>query len=213
MANHNTDGRLGCKLGAAFDGKPASVRVPTDADENGRCPMKYTLNEAHVITDGENTFIAPNAALIGRVRLEKNASVWWNAVLRGDNEWITVGKNSNVQDGCVLHTDAGFPLTIGHNVSVGHMAVLHGCRIGDNSLIGIGSIVLNGATVGSHCLIGAGTLIPEGKTIPDNSVVFGTPGRVVRQTTAKDRAYMADPAKHYVQRISEYNRGLKVDES
>ena len=175
--------------------------------------MKYALDEAHVVTDGEDHFIAPSAVLIGRVRLEKNASVWWNAVLRGDNEWITVGENSNVQDGCVLHTDPGFPLTIGRSVSVGHMAVLHGCQIGDGSLIGIGSIILNGATVGANCLIGAGALVPEGKTIPDNSLVLGRPGRVVRQTTARDRAYMADPNKRYVRRIDEYKRGLKADES
>ncbi len=175
--------------------------------------MKYALGDARVTTDGEDYYIAPSAILIGQVRLAKNASIWWNAVLRGDNEWITVGENSNVQDGCVLHTDPGFPLTIGRNVSVGHMVALHGCRIGDGSLVGIGSIVLNGATVGSHCLIGAGTLIPEGKAIPDNSLVLGTPGRVVRQTTAEDRAYMADPTERYVRRIGEYKRGLKVDET
>ena len=175
--------------------------------------MKYALDEAHVVTDGEDHYIAPSAMLIGRVRLEKNASVWWNAVLRGDNEWITVGENSNVQDGCVLHTDPGFPLVIGRNVSVGHKVALHGCKIGDDSLIGIGSIVLNGATVGANCLVGAGTLIPEGKAIPDNSVVLGTPGRVVRQMTDEDRAYVADPTERYVRRIGEYKRGLKSDES
>ena len=175
--------------------------------------MKYALDEAHVVTDGDDYYIAPSAVLIGKVRLEKNASVWWNAVLRGDNEWITVGENSNVQDGCVLHTDPGFPLTIGRNVSIGHMVALHGCRIGDNTLIGIGTIVLNGATVGSDCLIGAGTLIPESKTVPDNSVVLGIPGRVVRQTTNEDRAYIADPTKRYVRRIAEYKRGLKADEN
>ena len=175
--------------------------------------MKYALDEAHVVTDGEDHFIAPSAVLIGRVRLAKNTSIWWNAVLRGDNEWITVGENSNVQDGCVLHTDPGFPLTIGRNVSVGHMAVVHGCQIGDDSLIGIGAIVLNGATVGANCLVGAGTLIPEGKAIPDNSVVLGTPGRVVRQTTIRDRTYMAEPMKRYVRRIGEYKSGLKADES
>ena len=175
--------------------------------------MKYALGEAHVVTDGEDHYIAPSAVLIGRVRLEKNASVWWNAVLRGDNELITVGQNSNVQDGCVLHTDPGFPLVIGRNVSIGHMVALHGCRIGDDTLIGIGSIILNGATVGANCLIGAGTLIPEGKTIPDDSVVIGAPGRVVRQVTAEDLDYMADPTKGYVRRIGEYKRGLKADES
>jgi carbonic anhydrase/acetyltransferase-like protein (isoleucine patch superfamily) len=125
-------------------------------------------------------WIAPSADIIGRVRLLQDASIWFGAVLRGDNEWITVGQGSNVQDGCVLHTDMGAPLTIGSNCTIGHKAILHGCEIGDNSLVGMGAIVLNHAKIGRNCLIGAGALIPEGKVIPDNSLVVGQPGKVIR---------------------------------
>ncbi|NJO56775.1 MAG: gamma carbonic anhydrase family protein, partial [Rhodospirillales bacterium] len=121
--------------------------------------MHYSLDGIQVETDGEDYWIAPTAAVIGKVKLEKNASVWWGAVLRGDNELITVGRNSNVQDGSVLHTDPGFPLTIGANVTVGHMVMLHGCSIGEGSLIGIGSVILNGTRIGRNCLIGAKTLL------------------------------------------------------
>ncbi len=125
-------------------------------------------------------WIAPDATLIGNVIVEEDASIWWKAVLRGDNEPIRVGRGSNVQDGCVMHTDPGFPLTIGAHCTIGHMAMLHGCMIGDNSLIGMGATLLNGATIGRNCLIGANALIPEGKEIPDNSLVMGMPGKVVR---------------------------------
>ena len=173
--------------------------------------MRFALGDARVTTEGDDFYIAPTAVVIGGVNLGRNASVWWNAVLRGDNEAITVGENSNVQDGCVLHTDPGFPLTIGNNVSVGHMVALHGCEIGDETLIGIGSVILNGARIGRNCLIGARTLIPEGKVIPDSSVVFGSPGRVVRRTTAKDRAYATDPAARYAARIRIYRNDLSRD--
>lgn len=129
--------------------------------------------------DGEY-WITPSADVMGRVRMMPDASVWFGAVLRGDNEWITVGQGSNVQDGCVLHTDPGAPLTIGTNCTIGHKAILHGCEIGDNSLIGMGAIVLNHAKIGRNCLIGAGALIPEGKVIPDNSLVVGQPGKIIR---------------------------------
>jgi carbonic anhydrase/acetyltransferase-like protein (isoleucine patch superfamily) len=125
-------------------------------------------------------WIAPSADVIGRVRLLPGASVWFGAVLRGDNEWITVGEHSNVQDGCVLHTDIGAPLTIGAYCTIGHKAILHGCTMGDNSLVGMGAIILNHVKIGRNCLIGAGALIPEGKEIPDNSLVVGQPGKVVR---------------------------------
>ena len=174
--------------------------------------MKYALGEHRVVTDGDDFYIAPTAVLIGKVSLGRNASIWWNAVLRGDNEPITVGENSNVQDGCVLHTDPGFPLQIGRNVSVGHLVVLHGCIIGDDTLIGIGSIVLNGARIGRDCLIGAGSLITEGKAIPDGSVVMGSPGRVVRQVTGKDREIMTGPARRYVERMARYRRELRPEE-
>ncbi|HEX6866014.1 MAG TPA: gamma carbonic anhydrase family protein, partial [Caulobacteraceae bacterium] len=121
-------------------------------------------------------WIAPTAAVMGNVILKTNASVWWGATIRGDNDPITIGENSNIQDGSVLHTDTGVPLTIGANVTVGHLVMLHGCTIGDNSLIGIGSIILNGAKIGKNCLIGANVLITEGKEIPDNSLVMGAPG-------------------------------------
>ena len=143
--------------------------------------MEYALGEARMTTVGDAFWIAPTAVVIGKVRLENNASVWWGAVLRGDNEPITVGEGSNIQDGCVLHTDPGYPLTIGKDVTVGHLAMLHGCVIGDNSLIGIGAVILNGARIGANCLIGAKALIPEGKEIPDNSLVMGAPGQVKRE--------------------------------
>ena len=143
-------------------------------------------------------WIAPNATVVGNVVLKKNASVWFGAVLRGDTEPITIGENSNVQDNSVLHTDIGQPLTIGDNVTVGHMVMLHGCTIGDGSLIGIGSIILNGARIGRNCIIGANSLITEGKEIPDNSMVMGSPGKVVRDLTPDQAAGLAAGAMHYV---------------
>ena len=160
--------------------------------------MKFALGDARVTTEDEECWIAPTAVLIGHVVLKRNASVWWHTVIRGDNEPITVGENSNVQDGSVLHTDPGFPLTIGRDVTVGHMVMLHGCTIGDGSLIGIGSIVLNGAIIGENCLIAANTLIPEGEEIPARSVVMGSPGRVVREVTERDLAFITGPAARYV---------------
>ena len=148
--------------------------------------MMFSLGDRRVVTPGDDYWIAPNAIVIGAVVLERNASIWWSCVVRADNDTITIGENANVQDGCVLHADPGFPLTIGRNVSVGHMVMLHGCTIAPDTLIGIGSVILNGARVGSNCLIGANTLIPEGKTIPDNSVVMGSPGRVMRAVTEMD---------------------------
>jgi carbonic anhydrase/acetyltransferase-like protein (isoleucine patch superfamily) len=174
--------------------------------------MRYALGESRVSTDGDAFWIAPSAIVIGHVRLESNASVWWQAVLRGDNELITVGENSNVQDGCVLHTDPGYPLTIGRNVTVGHLAMLHGCTIGDNSLIGIGAVVLNGAVIGRNCLIGAKALVPEGKTIPDNSLVMGAPGKVVRELEERHVARLRKGAEHYVANWQRYRRELQADD-
>ena len=139
----------------------------------------YRLDGQAPALDAE-CWIAPDAVLIGKVRVEAGASVWFGAVLRGDNETILVGARTNIQDLSVLHTDPGFPLTIGQGCTVGHRAILHGCTIGENTLVGMGAIVLNGAVVGRNCLIGAGALIAEGKTIPDNSLVLGMPGKVVR---------------------------------
>jgi carbonic anhydrase/acetyltransferase-like protein (isoleucine patch superfamily) len=131
--------------------------------------------------------VAPNATLVGKVKLEEGANVWFNAVLRGDNELILIGKNSNVQDGTVMHTDMGYPLTLGTGVTIGHNAMLHGCTVGDYSLIGINAVILNGAKIGKHCIIGANSLIGEGKEIPDGSLVMGSPGKVVRELTERRR--------------------------
>ena len=171
--------------------------------------MRYALDGVRLETDGDDWWIAPSAVVIGKVKLEKNASVWWNAVVRGDNELITVGENSNVQDGCVLHTDPGFPLTIGKDVTIGHLVMLHGCTIGDNTLIGIGSIILNGAKIGKNCLVGANTLITEGKEIPDNSMVMGAPGKVVREVNEQQIQMIAFGAHHYVENWQRYAKGLK----
>ena len=160
---------------------------------------------------GENEYwIAPSASVIGRVILKKNASVWFGATLRGDNDPIVIGENSNVQDGSVLHTDAGSPLTIGSNVTVGHMVMLHGCTIGDNSLVGIGSIILNGAKIGRNCLIGANCLITEGKEIPDNSLVMGAPGKVIREISEEQGQMLAGGALHYVHNWKRYKAGLRA---
>jgi carbonic anhydrase/acetyltransferase-like protein (isoleucine patch superfamily) len=174
--------------------------------------MRYALGETRLSTTGDAFWIAPTAVVIGKVKLEKNASVWWNAVLRGDNEPITVGEGSNVQDGCVLHTDPGCPLTIGKGVTVGHMAMLHGCTIGDASLIAIGAVILNGVRIGRNCLIGARALIPEGKSIPDNSVVFGAPGKVVRQVTPEHIQMMRESSEYYVTNWQRYRRDLGPDD-
>jgi carbonic anhydrase/acetyltransferase-like protein (isoleucine patch superfamily) len=157
--------------------------------------------------DGEY-WIAPTATVVGHVILKKNASVWFGAVLRGDNDPIIVGENSNVQDNSVLHTDVGQPLTIGANVTIGHMVMLHGCQIGDGSLIGIGSIILNGAKIGRNCIIGASSLITEGKEIPDNSMVMGSPGKVVRTLTDEQAAGVAVGALHYVANWKRFKAGL-----
>jgi len=170
----------------------------------------YNLgNATPELPDGEEYWIAPNAAVIGRVILKKNASVWFGATLRGDNEPIVVGENSNVQDGSVCHTDMGSPLVIGANVTVGHMVMLHGCTIGDNSLVGIGSIVLNGARIGKNCLIGANCLITEGKEIPDNSLVMGAPGKVVREVSAEQARMLAGGALHYVENWKRFRREMR----
>ena len=154
-------------------------------------------------------YIAPSAVVIGRVRLLDQASVWFGAVARGDNDKIEIGERSNVQDNCVLHTDLGFPLTIGPDCTIGHMAMLHGCTIGEGSLIGIGATVLNGAVIGPGCLIGAGALIPEGKEIPANSLVMGQPGRVVRELSEDHAARLRATALHYVEKQGRYRAGLR----
>ncbi len=154
-------------------------------------------------------WIAPGAVVVGDVRLLRGASVWFGAVLRGDNEPIVVGEDSNVQDGSVLHTDPGSPLTLGRGVTVGHQAMLHGCTVGDHSLIGIKATVLNGAVIGRNCLIGAHALIPEGRVIPDGSLVMGAPGRVVRELDADAVRRLEAGARHYVENWRRYARDLR----
>lgn len=173
--------------------------------------MKYTLDGVRV--SGDEYFIAPSAVVIGNVRLDRRASVWWNAVVRGDNEPIHIGENSNIQDGCILHTDIDFPLIIGKNVTVGHGAILHGCVIGDGSLIGIGAVVLNGVKIGRGCIIGAKALVPDLKQIPDSSVVMGTPGKIVREVTDADRAMIKETVDFYVDNQARFRAGLTPDET
>ena len=169
----------------------------------------YALGEiAPTLPTSGNYWIAPNATVIGNCVLHENASVWFNAVLRGDNDPIIIGENSNVQDGSVLHTDDGCPLTIGKNVTIGHLAMLHGCTIGDNSLIGIGAVVLNNVIIGKNCIIGAKAFIPEGKVIPDNSLVMGAPGKVVRDISDAQSHMLIGSALHYVENWKRYRSEL-----
>lgn len=168
----------------------------------------FALNE-HVPELGKDAWIAASAQVVGKVVLGAQVSVWFNAVLRGDNEPITVGARTNIQDGAVLHNDEGVPLTIGEDVSVGHMAMLHGCTVGNGSLIGMHATILNRAVIGKHCLIGAKTLIPEGKVIPDRSLVVGTPGRIIRELTNEEVARLATGAAHYVENAERFRKGLR----
>lgn len=167
----------------------------------------YTLADKQPRID-PSAWIAANATVIGDVRLAANVSIWWNAVLRGDNDPITIGENSNIQDGSVLHTDEGVPMQIGANVTVGHLVMLHGCSIGDNSLIGIGSIILNRAVIGRNTIVGANTLIPEGKVFPDGVLIVGSPGKVVRELGAEEIARLAGSAEHYVANARRYRQQL-----
>lgn len=157
----------------------------------------------------EGVWVAPDANVIGRVRLEAGASVWFGATLRGDNEWITIGAGSNIQETSLLHTDMGYPLTIGRDCTIGHSVILHGCTIGEESLIGMGATVLNGARIGRNCLIGAGALITEGKEIPDGSLVMGSPGRVVRQLDAQAIDGLRQAAAGYQANARRFAAGLR----
>jgi len=154
-------------------------------------------------------WIAGNATLIGRVRLNADASVWFGSVLRGDNEWIELGERSQIQDNATLHTDPGFPIVIGRDCVIGHNVVLHGAKVGDNTLIGMGAILLNGATVGTNSLVGAGALITEGKAFPDHSLIVGAPARVVRTLDERAAAMIRGAADSYVRRWQQYAKGLK----
>ena len=154
-------------------------------------------------------WVAETAVLIGRVRLKREASVWFGAVLRGDNEWIELGERSQIQDNATLHTDMGYPMVIGSNCVIGHKVMLHGCTIGDNSLIGMGAIVLNGAKIGRNCLLGAGALVTDGKEFPDNSLIVGAPARVIRNVDEAAAQAITRGADIYVRRWQQYAKGLK----
>lgn len=157
----------------------------------------------------EDCWVAPCASLIGKITLKQDANIWFGAVLRGDNEEILIGEGSNVQDLTMMHTDMGFPLTVGRNCTIGHKAIIHGCTIGDNSLIGMGATVMNGAVIGKNCLIGAGALVAEGKVIPDGVLVLGAPGKVVRSLDEKAHAGMTAAARHYVENSRRFRLSLK----
>ena len=164
--------------------------------------------EGHTPKMDPNSWAAPNAVLIGKVELKKDSNVWFNATLRGDIEPIVIGEGTNIQDGSVLHTDPGYPLKVGKNVTVGHMVMLHGCTIGDNSLIGIGAVILNNAKIGKNCLIGAKALITENKEIPDNSLVIGSPGKIVRELTEKEKKALIENSKHYQDNWKRYSKSI-----
>ena len=170
--------------------------------------MLYQLDDRTPQLLGDN-FIAPNAAVIGSVRLERGANVWWSVTIRGDNDLITLGENVNVQDNSVIHTDGGIEVALHRNVSIGHLVMLHGCTIGENSLIGIGAIVLNRAVIGKNCLVGAGATVTEGKVIPDGSLVLGV-NKIVRALTPEEIAMNTWIAEHYVERSARYRQGLKA---
>jgi carbonic anhydrase/acetyltransferase-like protein (isoleucine patch superfamily) len=171
--------------------------------------MLYSLEGQTVALLGDEHFVAPNATVIGNVELHDCSSVWFNVVIRGDNDPIIIGSGSNVQDGAVLHTDPGFTLRIGSNVTVGHQAMLHGCEVGDGSLIGINAVVLNGAKIGKGCLIGANALVTEGMQIPDYSLVVGSPAKIKRTLSAEQVAGLQENALHYVENMRRYNRALE----
>jgi carbonic anhydrase/acetyltransferase-like protein (isoleucine patch superfamily) len=172
-------------------------------------PIYELDGERPELPDSDQCYVAETAVLIGRVRLKPGASVWFGSVLRGDNEWIEVAEGANVQENCTLHTDPTFPLRIGARCTIGHNVVLHGCSIGDNSLVGMGAIVLNGARVGANCLVGAGALITEGKQFPERSLIVGAPARVLRPLDDKMVADVISAADVYFRRWQRYSKGLK----
>lgn len=158
---------------------------------------------------GNEFFVAPGAHVIGRVRLGKNANIWFGSILRGDNEWMTIGENTNIQDNCTLHSDPGFPLTIGAGCTIGHGAIVHGCTIGENSLIGMGATVLNGARIGKNSIVGANALVTEGKEFPDNSLIVGAPAKVARTLDDAAVAGLKAAAEHYVANARRFAKGLE----
>jgi carbonic anhydrase/acetyltransferase-like protein (isoleucine patch superfamily) len=172
--------------------------------------MLYDLPGFGIETQGDAYYVAPQAVVIGRVRLGRDASIWFNAVVRGDSEAIVIGDCSNVQDGAVLHADPGSPLILAEEVTIGHMAMVHGCRIGRRSLVGIGSVILNDAVIGERCLVGARSLITEGKKFPDGVLIVGAPARVVRELTEQEMSRLALTAEHYVENGRRYRRELAL---
>jgi carbonic anhydrase/acetyltransferase-like protein (isoleucine patch superfamily) len=172
--------------------------------------MIASLGERKLVIEGSGQFIAPNATIVGSVRIRAGVSIWYNAVLRGDNDWIDVGENSNIQDGSILHTDPGIALKVGSNVTVGHRVMLHGCEIGDGSLIGIGSTVLNKARIGRQCLVGAHSLVTEGQSFPDGVLIVGSPARVVRELDDTERDLLLRSADIYVANGRRFANELSV---
>ena len=173
----------------------------------------FALDGVAPVTEGEGDaapWIADDAKVIGRCRLAPGVGIWFGAVLRGDNEEIVVGEGSNVQEHCMLHTDIGFPLTVGRDCTIGHRAILHGCTVGDGSLVGMGAIVLNGAKIGRGCLVGAGALVPEGREVPDGSLVLGSPAKVVRQVDDATRDFLVASAQAYVANAKRFRAGLEA---
>jgi carbonic anhydrase/acetyltransferase-like protein (isoleucine patch superfamily) len=168
--------------------------------------MIIDLGDKKLKTADDNFWIAPNASVIGEVNLERDASIWFNAILRADNEPITIGEGSNVQDGAIIHTDPGFACRIGKKVTVGHMAMLHGCSIGDGSLIGIGSVILNGAKIGKNCIIGSKALVTEGMEVPDGSMVLGIPGKIKKTLTEEEQSIVSLGAEHYIDNYKKYKQ-------
>tara|TARA_B100000085_G_scaffold45984_1_gene39192 strand:- start:175 stop:702 length:528 start_codon:yes stop_codon:yes gene_type:complete len=168
--------------------------------------MIIDLGDKKLKTADDNFWIAPNASVIGEVNLERDASIWFNAILRADNEPITIGEGSNVQDGAIVHTDPGFACRIGKKVTVGHMAMLHGCSIGDGSLIGIGSVILNGAKIGKNCIIGSKALVTEGMEVPDGSMVLGIPGKIKKTLTEEEQSVVPLGAEHYIDNYKKYKQ-------
>lgn len=168
----------------------------------------YQLGK-HAPAIASSAYIVESASVIGRVRVGERSSIWFGAIVRGDDEEIVIGEGSNVQESCVLHADAGFPLLIGNHVTVGHQAMLHGCIIGDSALIGIQAVILNGAKIGRNCLVGAGALVTEGKEFADNSLIIGSPAKVIRTLSEEDIARMQSAAAHYVRRNQQYRSELK----
>lgn len=171
--------------------------------------MRLALGDRVPVLEGENHFIADGARIIGSVRLLTASSVWFNSVLRGDNDWITIGEHSNVQDCCVLHADPGSPVTVGAGVTIGHRATLHGCTIGDNSLIGIGATILNDAVIPGNCIVGAQALVTAGRTFPAGSLILGIPARVVRELKAAEIESIAVSAQSYVANAARYREELR----